>query len=796
MTDVLQFKTVDAWRTALGLLPVPLRDTAEKQERYVLLNGTNGNFCLDFVGEPDPNTQRAIAWSCDVGHYVTCTDETVVVNRSDKDAVEESYSTRSVIAQLHQFHRHLEKTSPDRSRSIVVHVLRIFHRIRAVIGDEENGLRSLRILLHLLGSAAAGHDRLSEQDFGAWGLAPETVELSKTIAEATWRPLYNDLLGIGRYDVLRPDFQLVLRHASGAVFQDAHLEANNSPAFWLPGFELPATVDANAVPTETGIYFTPPALARTLAEEATSHLQNVEGRPLLLFDPACGSGELLKECLRLLKLSTYLGRVRVVGWDKSPAAVEMARFVLAWEKRAWPADQIEVEVTRHDSLTAESWPIGVDILVMNPPFLSWQLMEPEQQAVVTRILSASSKPNLAMAFARRALEVLGESGVLAMIAPNSLLEGVSGKDTREAMAESLNPQLVARLGDQSIFARALVDAGLYVGRRKPSRTDPAAILWADSRQNSLNRALRGLRRWRGTEAEPINGDGFSVYVRKDIATTGDPWVARGYDAWSQYQRFQHSEKTQYASKVFDIRQGARLGNDIFIMPRDYVKRLGKSEQRFFRPAVMNPSIVDGKLSDAYYVFYPYTRGLPLITSEKELQKNVPNYFKDHLSTVKETLKARKTLEGQTGLKWWDLLRPRAWQKERNAKIVSKYFGGKRSFAVDKTGDFVVVVGNAWILKAGEIEHEITDEEVYFAVLTYLNSSTAYDMLEYLSIQVSGGQLDLSNKYVGKLPLLDLNPKTVQLFDLTELIRMGVAISEGRVERWADVDDLISSIMNR
>ncbi len=93
--------------------------------------------------------------------------------------------------------------------------------------------------------------------------------------------------------------------------------------------------------------------------------------------------------------------------------------------------------------------------------------------------------------------------------------------------------------------------------------------------------------------------------------------------------------------------------------------------------------------------------------------------------------------------------------ERDTKIVSKYFGGSRSFAVDKTGDFVVVVGNAWLLKKGEIAQEATDEEIYFAILTYLSSSIAYAMLEYVSIQVSGGQLDLSNKYVRELPILNL-----------------------------------------
>jgi adenine-specific DNA-methyltransferase len=797
MTDISQFRTVGAWRAALGLLPVPLRATAENHERYVLLNGTTGNFCLDFIGGIDSTSQRAAAWSCDVGHYVTCVDDTVLVNRWEKEASEERYSCQSVVARLHEFHRHLEKTTPDRSRSIVTHVLGVFRRIRAVINEENNGLRSLRVLLHLLASAAAEQDRLGDAELGIWGLTPEIVESSHAITEATWRPLYNDLSGIGRYDVLRPDFPLVLRHASGAVFQDAHLAVNNSPMFWLPGFELPATVDAKTVPSESGVYFTPPALARTLAEEATISIQAPAGRPLIIFDPACGSGELLKECLRLLKMRGYGGQVRVVGWDKSPAAVDMARFVLAWEKRAWLAGQIEVEVAEHDSVSAENWPNAVDILVMNPPFKSWQLMSAAEQDVVSGIVGGARKPNLAMAFARRALAVLGESGVLAMIAPNSLLEGASGRDTREAMAEGLNPQLVARLGDQSIFARALVDAGMYVGKKKPAPAAPTGILWADSRLNSLNRALRGLRRWRGAEVEPIEGDGFSVYLRRDVGITGDPWLARGHDAWFRYKRFQHSDRMQPANKLFQIKQGIRLGNDVFVVPKEYVQGLRKkSEQRFFRPAVMNPSVVDGKLSDAYYAFYPYTHGLPSISSEKELEENVPQYYRELLLPAKPVLKVRKTLTRQTELKWWDLLWPRSWQKGRHAKIVSKYFGGTRSFAFDKTGDFVVVVGNGWLLRSGaigQLEQEVTDEEAYFAILAYLSSTLAHDLLEYVSVQVSGGQLDLSNKYISQLPVP--NFASLKPLDLSKMIQTGLKITAGVIDRWSDVDDLILSIFD-
>jgi adenine-specific DNA-methyltransferase len=799
MTDISQFRAVAAWRAALGLLPVPLRDTAENNERYVLLNGTNGNFCLDFMGGIDPTAQRATAWSCDVGHYVTCAGDSVLVNRWERDGAEERYSSRSVIEQLHQFHRHLEKTTPDRSRSIVTHVLGVFRRIRTVFPQENNGFLSLRVLLHLMASAAAGCGSLLEgNELELWGLNAEIAAASDSVAPATWQPLYNDLSGIGRYDVFRPDFSLVLRHASGAVFQDAHLEVNNSPTFWLPGFELPARVDRNAVPTETGVYFTPPALARTLAEEATINIQPQTTRPLVLFDPACGSGELLKECLRLLKIKQYGNQVRVIGWDKSTAAVDMARFVLSWEKRSWLPGQVELEIVQQDSVTAQTWPGGVDVLVMNPPFKSWQLMSPEEQESVRNILGASGKPNLAIAFAHRAVTALSEGGILAMIAPTSLLEGGNGAATRQIMSDVLNPQLVARLGDQTIFARALVDAGMYVGRMKPATAAPTGVLWADSRLNSLNRALRGLRRWRGAEIEPITEDGFSVYLRKDVAISGDPWIARRHDAWFRYKQFEHNKKLKPAKSLFAINQGIRLGNDVFVVPKEYVQGLRrKSEQQFFRPAIMNPSIADGKLSDAYYAFYPYTSGLPTIKTERELEEHVPGYYKDHLLPAKQMLKGRKTLVRQTELKWWDLLWPRSWQKNRGSKIVSKYFGGERSFGFDKTGDFVVVVGNGWLLKKGAIGElsqeipEITDEEAYLGMLAYLNSSLAHDLLEYLSIQVSGGQLDLSNRYVSELPVPDFTK--LNSGELGRLTIAGGIIAEGKVERWSDVDDLVLSI---
>jgi adenine-specific DNA-methyltransferase len=789
-----QFKTVGAWRAALGFLPVHLSERPDDMGRWVLLNGTTGNFCLDFIGGVDPKSQRDQAWSCNVGHYVSWRNDDIVVTRWDKPAHEETYSGRSVVRQLNEFHRHLEKHSPNRSRSIVPHSLRVFRQIRTVVPEADNGLRSLRVFLHLLASAADGESRKVNGDLEAWGLNNEIVDSSNMISNATWESLHRDLSGIGRPDDLTPDFQLVLNHSSGLIFQDAHIEAQISSQLAFPGLESPAFVHSKATPGETGIYFTASALARTLAEEATRDIQPAQGRELILFDPACGSGELLKECLRLLQLQEYPGRVRVIGWDKSTASVDMSRFGLAWEKRAWPPGRVEIEIAQQDSLSGPPWPNAIDILIMNPPFQSWQRMDLEEKARVTQILGGSSnKPNLAMAFARLAVDALSDTGTLAMIVPNSLLEASSAKSVRSALSEALTPQLIARLGEQTVFARALVDAGMYVGKRRPSNDGETAILWTDSRPKSLNRALRGFRKWRDTHGDATTEEGYSVYHREDVGVSGAPWVARQYEAWATHESIKSTKLTMPAKRVFDIKQGVRLGNDVFIVGREYVQQLEKNESRFFRPAVMNLSISDASINDNYYVFYPYGDGLPDIQNEDDLAEHVPTYFKEFLEPAKPKLSSRKSL-AEGNLNWWDLLRKRTWQTEPGAKIVSKYFGGQRSFAFDRTGQFVVVVGSAWLLEKGAIEVSITNEEIYFAYLAFLSSTVAYDLLKYVSIQVSGGQWDLSNKYTKNLLIPNL--AKLEPAPLEELVQAGVKILEGKIEDWTYVDKVVTSLLTR
>src|SRR5690606_36483933 len=119
---------------------------------------------------------------------------------------------------------------------------------------------------------------------------------------------------------LKPDLELVIRNASGLLFQEAHYAAMLSAdrQLLLNGFAPPAAALSNQL-TSVGPYFTPSSIARALVEEAL-RVTEFEGQELTIFDPACGSGEFLREALRQLELCGYVGRVRVVGFDISSAA--------------------------------------------------------------------------------------------------------------------------------------------------------------------------------------------------------------------------------------------------------------------------------------------------------------------------------------------------------------------------------------------------------------------------------------------------------------------------------------------
>jgi adenine-specific DNA-methyltransferase len=758
MSSALAIDNLDTWRTQLGLMPVPLFGH-QNERRHVLLNGGKGNFCLDLTGDADEHgAERNRAWSADVGHYVKVDRDAVRVWRWDQSSVE-TYKHALVADNIVRFQTYLEERQPSKTSSVVSHFMSIYRRVRTMLGKQVTGPEALQAFLYLLASADEGKSgAVTRID---WNKLPRAQELADSLSSLQRDGLREDMVHVRPGDQLKPIIPLVLRHASGRLFQEAHYLVELDPQLSFFGASEAKKVGHDSV---SGAFFTPSPLVRTVVEEALK-AQPLIDADITVLDPACGSAEFLRETLRQLQMRGHTHRVKLVGWDISPAALAMARFVLDWERSQSNLD-VEVVLEQQDALALDSWNTGARLILMNPPFISWQGMGEEQKQRLTERLGAlaSKRPDYASAFFYNAVNALPDGGVIGAVLPASLLDGESYVELRNSIAAVVKPHLIARLGSHTVFADAVVDAGLYVGVRGQFDRPPLAV-WSNHKADSSARALRRLRSITPQTVKAYvadNGD-FSVYAAEHLGRDGSSWAPRSYTA---YRLLQEIHGLPLAKTLFDVSQGTITGlNSVFLVSRDYVQDLPKNERKYFRPAVVNNSIVEGVLNDTTYVFYPHGKGLE-IDSEETLLKKLKVFSADRLLPNKAALRKRSRIKPN---QWWVLSLPRQKLDAVGPKILSTYFGGSGSFAWDPDGRYIPIQGYGWAPKM----EDIAGCEV--AYLALLNHPLIDILLSGVSNNLSGGQWNLSERYVNQLPLPKLQPDV----PLTEvLIGMGSALSNG------------------
>lgn len=759
-----------AWHLRVGLLPVPLRaGDSGSSGLQVLLNGSRGNLCLQTVESEEQASPREVAWSSDVGHFVRVKhDEVEVYDWDTYDAGPRRYSRRQVADNLEKFHKHLASDYPDSRKSVVAHIIRQFRSLWALLPDGASGHDGLKAFLRLLADAAVAQNVPFAELESA--LPPQANEVKHAIGSNDWDALRENLLASHAFGGLVPDLSLVLRHASGQVFQEAHYAAayGLQSRLRFPGV-LPPPLDVRRG-GGAGSYFTPVHIARALVEAALDALEGLEQRPsLTVFDPACGSGEFLREALRQLQLRGYEGGIRLVGWDISEPACDLARFILEWERQFQPQG-VHVEIVSTDSLAAhDQWPTDVDLLLMNPPFVSNLQLAPEVRGQLKNVLgtTAGPRPDLAHAFIKVAAERVAARGVIGAVIPGSFLDSDSASLLRNYVGEVLSTRLIGRLGSQHLFSDAVVDAGYLVAEGRGSRSgDPSLAVWADYRPDSSSDAFRALRRWRASgksEPLPLVRKNFSIYRDEHIGHGAGSWATMPYES---RQRLAATSGLPRVADLFNVRQGARTGeNNAFVLERAQVSRLPPNEREFFRPAVINQAIRSGFLSDDWYVFYPY--GDAKIENEEHLLQAVPHYANAYLLPAKQKLTKRRLAATS---KWWELSRQRIWQIEPEPKIVSKYFGGVGAFAWDDDGSFVVIQGMAWVPKS---QLKVSwSRSIALAYIAILNSPAFAELLGAVSKTVAGGQWNLSTKYVSDIRVPDLTRPTFPFELLQGLTEIG------------------------
>jgi len=752
---------VEAWREGLGLLAVPLEHGEHR--RFVMLNGSRGNFCLDLNPAEILADPRSIAWSADVGHYVRVAGARVTVQRWDRSGLDvRPFAQAEVASDLSEFQSYLERHDPNRDRSIVRFIARIYGTLRSTFGPEQYPGESLQAFLLLLACALLSLPR-DAVEADLCGLPQSAAATAARIPLDKWNALLAEL-GAGRAeDALRPVLQYMLRHAAGQVFQEAHYLAESpSPDQLVLHGLLPLPAKSTQIPTSAGVYFTPPYIARTLVEQAIEALDPGRLATVTIFDPACGSGEILREAVRQLEQRHFTGKVILRGWDRSEIACQMARFTLEWERRSTTLD-LHIRIEPRDSIgAATSWPQRVDAVLMNPPFLSYEALNPDQIAQMKHLLKSKvgQRPDLASAFLYLANESVADNGVVASIIPASLLDNTSTLRLREHLESHLSPVLIAKLGDMTLFHNAIIDAGMYVGKK--GSFSLGKMMWSSPNKSAISTALRMLRRY---DNSVISRSLFSIYPIRDVSLV-ESWAPRPYESIERFQEYKRVHPSVEA--LFDVRQGVRTGDrKVFVLDDTQFASLPRAERKYFRKAIVNRSISSGQIVAPVHIFYPYDKFD--VDTEEALGRAVPVYAKQYLFPNKRMLAKRAKVDPR---KWWKLTWPR--RGDATPKIVSKDFGKRGAFAFDVKGDHVVINGYIWYPR----NKAAFDARVAFAYLAILNSTLFETLIGATSRQVSGGQWYLQNRFVDVIPLPDLFRGSVPLMVMDDLAKIGEKIYAG------------------
>lgn len=738
-----------------GMLNVPLLHNQEAGEgHYALLNGERNNLCLDCFAKESSEWYRMMAWSSGNNTYIGFDDRNCHIFRFDRPQVE-SYEKGIVFNNSEKFFKYLNKSSYKLENSIVPFVLRAYRQLRNEIRTDNSGSDSLKALLYLLAYSRDG-DGLN---IGEWGLCDKDVEIIRTIDDSKWNMIVEGFTkGILFSDKwLRPDIDLILRHTSGKLFEEAnYLACLPEQMSLFPDEKIRYSSKA----MQDGAYFTPSYVARSIVEESLRHIDFEKKTGLTIFDPACGAGGFLVEALRQLKKASFKKPIHVIGWDKATTAVTMSRFVLNFEKQEW-GDQLICEVVQCDSLATNVWPQSVDILLMNPPFMSWDLIDkPETRNYVRDIIPEVPKANMAAAFLAKAIDSVAENGVLGAVVPTRLLNDQNYRQLRSRIIDSLELKLIGGLGSY-VFNSVLAYTSMLVATKGGGNYEPTTVLWTNNIAGTAGEGLKALRKHRYTNAI-IDGDDYSVY-EKSISNDDKSWRIdnhKNIELKLQFDKTLRGEMMRTVGDLFDIQQGARTGaNDVFIVSEEFVLSLPENERYYFRPSVDNMAIDAGHLYRVNYIFYPYTKGLEPIEDEGKLQQLLPETYRLLLLPAKKKLSERKSMKDNP--RWWDLTRHRNYLEEKNPKMVSTEFGHSGSFAIDYDGEYVVERGYIWNLNKQIFKQGLKFEESYLA---FFASEYTNILLDLYGEKLAGADVyKLGMSDVKNMPLPDLSLEPYERF---------------------------------
>ena len=242
-----------------------------------------------------------------------------------------------------------------------------------------------------------------------------------------------------------------------------------------------------------GEVYTPAAVARRILASVRTGVQRV-------VDPACGAGVFLQEAFQSSFQRRRQGGAHaaeaaaealagdLAGIDLDPQALAVAEFSLrlAGLIHGGLDCDVPLDLRRADALQKlEGLEGGCECIVGNPPFIEGRgLDEAQFKHLRARFRCAGSgKINLCAVFVERALELLKDDGVLALVVPATFQRNARYRALREMLLEQTVEAILPL--ERACFERHIVETVILRVRKSPPRKNQVQVAGGSVPQSGL-----------------------------------------------------------------------------------------------------------------------------------------------------------------------------------------------------------------------------------------------------------------------------------------------------------------------
>ena len=207
-----ELNKIGIWESNFGLLPIKL-NPLEQTDKFLMLNGGLGDFCLKTSSMEENNLQTIFqeSWSTNTKNFLFINEDSVdITNWYDKKI--EKIPNNKIGFNTNQFYKYLSSKSYKTQNDVVPFILDIFRQLRNLTFEKQDSSDAINLLFYLLISLEEDYTKI---DSNKWKVSdakfPDRFEY------------FVELINQGIRNI-KPNLDLILRHTSGALFQEAHRE--------------------------------------------------------------------------------------------------------------------------------------------------------------------------------------------------------------------------------------------------------------------------------------------------------------------------------------------------------------------------------------------------------------------------------------------------------------------------------------------------------------------------------------------------------------------------------------------